>query len=386
MTALVTFWVSVGLIAYTYFLFPLLIVVRGWLRPRPFTAGDTEADLAILLAAYNEQESIGGCIESLLNLDYPKERMRIVVASDGSTDRTEDIVRQYADRGVQLMVGPRRGKIETLNETVPALQGEVLVFTDANIHFRRDALRALVRPFADPAVGGVAGNPIYVRDLQQSLTADGECAYWGFERVMRMCQGAAGHVTSANGAIYALRRHLFRPVPRGASDDFVISTQVIAQGHRLVYTDTARALELVPIKAKTEFSRKVRLVTVGLYSVWVMRGLLNPFRHGFYAWQVAWQKVLRRLMVIPLILLLLISPWLWVLGPFYRCCVVGQAAFYTLALLGLALRDTRPGGSKILTLPFFFCMANVAALVAVINLVRGKRFEVWTPTRASESS
>ena len=385
MIALGIFWISVGLLLYTYLLFPLLLLLRGRLIHRPYAAADCTPELTVLVAACNEEAYIGACIDSLLAQDYPGDRMRIVIASDGSTDATEEVVRGYADRGVQLMAGPRRGKIETLNRTVPQLGGELIVFADAGTRFKSDALRELTRPFADASVGGVAGNQIYTREAKKSLTADGECAYWNLDRRLKEAQSRAGHVTSATGAIYAIRRRLFRTIPCGATDDFFVTTQVIAQGARLVYANEAQAFESVALETRTEFRRKTRIITQGLYALWVMRRLLNPFRYGFYSFQLAWQKFLRRLMVLPLLAILLVSPWIWSHGPLYQLAVIGQAVFYAAALIGPALQHISPGRSKLLTLPFFFCMVNLAALLAFIDTLRGKRIGAWSPTRGTET-
>ncbi|MFT5497006.1 MAG: cellulose synthase/poly-beta-1,6-N-acetylglucosamine synthase-like glycosyltransferase [Kiritimatiellia bacterium] len=385
MIGLVLFWCSFGLMVYTLFLFPIVILLRGRWCKKDYRVEDITPSLTVVVCAYNEEGYIGARIENLLASHYPMDQLHIIVGSDGSTDRTEEIVRSYADRGVQLIPGQRQGKISMLNDCLEQAKGALVVFTDANTHFKPDTLRELVKPFADEAVGGVAGNQIYTRDQEQSLTADGECAYWNFDRMMKLAQSGAGHITSATGAIYAIRRALFQPIPMGATDDFMVSTGVISQGARLVYRDEAQAFEPVAIKAQTEFLRKVRVITQGLYAVKCRRELLNPFRYGYYAFQITWHKLLRRLLVFPLLGMLFASPWIWTQGRIYQAVVLLQLAFYGAALLGFGLRKTRLGCNKLLTLPFYFCLVNGAALLAAFNMLRGRRIGVWITTRKADT-
>jgi cellulose synthase/poly-beta-1,6-N-acetylglucosamine synthase-like glycosyltransferase len=378
------FWSSLGLILGSYLVFPILVLVRGALARRSVRCGDATPRLSVVVVAHNEEEHIGARIEDLLAQDYPTEAVEIIVGSDGSDDRTESIARSYADRGVSLVASPRRGKIPTLNDAVACATGELLVFTDANTRFRSDALRRLVRPFADPEVGGVAGNQVYTRGDAHSATADGELAYWSFDRLLKQAQSRAGSITSATGALYAIRRAQFRPVPEGVTDDFVISTRVIAQGRRLVFAADAVAIEPVAVGTGTEFRRKVRVITQGLHAVRAMRELLDPFRHGFYSFQLAWHKLARRLIVLPMLAVLLVFPWLWTAGPLYRGATIAIFAFLALALAGFSLRRTQWARWKLLTLPFYFCLVNLAALFAVLNVLRGRRIGLWAPSREND--
>jgi cellulose synthase/poly-beta-1,6-N-acetylglucosamine synthase-like glycosyltransferase len=255
------------------------------------------------------------------------------------------------------------------------------VFTDANTVFAGNALRALVSPFCDPQVGGVAGNQVYLRGETPSSTADGECWYWSFDRLLKEYQSRAGNVVSATGAIYAIRRSLFQPIPGDAMDDFMVSTGVIAQGRRLVFAADALAYEAVAVQADIEYGRKLRIIAQGLRAVQLRRRLLNPWRHGFYAVQLLWHKVLRRLMVIPLLVLLMTSPMMWTTGLFYQAAVVSQGLFYSLSLAGFVLRGTHLGRSKVFAVPFYFCLVNFAALVSLWNMLAGRRVRNWEPNR-----
>lgn len=377
--ALILFWIAVALLAYSYVIFPLIVVLRGRFFRQPYKTADITPPVSIIIAAYNEQNDIGAKLNNMLALDYPRDKVEIIVASDGSEDDTNKIVAGFADRGVKLLALPRQGKAGALNSAVAAATGEILVFSDANSMFAEGALRALVAPFADPEVGGVAGNQRYLPRSATVASNDGEQSYWNFDRQLKVSQSKAGNAISATGAIYAIRRSLFRTVPTGVTDDFVTSTSVIAQGYRLVFAPAAVAYEPVAGSSDREFGRKVRIMTRGLRAVLVMRELLNPFRHGFYAWQLFSHKVLRRLMFVPLIALLLVNPFLWNDGIFYPITLLLQLGFYGCALLGWLLANTRLGSLKIFSIPYFFCLIYAAALVATVNILRGRTIDRWQP-------
>jgi cellulose synthase/poly-beta-1,6-N-acetylglucosamine synthase-like glycosyltransferase len=380
--ALVLFWGALALIMYTYVFFPMLIVLRGLLWRRPHKSAEITPGVSLMIAAYNEADSIAAKLDNSLSLDYPRDRLQVVVVSDGSNDGTDGIVSEYARQGVKLLSLPRQGKVPALNTAVEACaDNEILVFSDANTIYAPDAIRALVRPFADAEVGGVAGNQCYISD-HSTATGDGERSYWNFDRILKQYESRAGNTISATGAIYAIRRSLFQPVALGLVDDFVISTQVIAQGYRLVFAPDAVAYEPVAGSSRAEFDRKARTILLGLRSVLAMRELLNPFEYGFYALQLFSHKVLRRLMFFPLLVLLLASPLLWNKGVFYQVATLAQGAFYASGILGALIGGMRLGKLKVFTLPFFFCMANAASLVATLRLLGGHRIDRWEPTKA----
>ena len=337
--------------------------------------------MTIVLAAHNEAVGIGAKLENVLSLEYSSEKLEVVVASDGCDDGTNEIVKNFEDARVRLLALPRCGKAAALNAAANTANGEILVFSDANSMYAPDALRALVRPFADPAVGGVAGDQRYVGDGRVDAISAGEQRYWNLDRMLKDAESRAGDVISATGAIYAVRRSLFREIPSGVTDDFYTSTGVIAQGYRLVFAPEAVAFEPVASTAELEFGRKVRIMSRGLRGVIVRRELLDPRRHGFYAVQLLTHKLLRRTMTVPLGVLAVTSPLLWRRGRLYRAATLAQAALYGLGGAGILLADKPLGRRKAFMLPAFFCFVNVAALRATWNIVRGRRIDRWEPKR-----
>ena len=375
------FWSAVGTVVTTYVLFPLFVLARARLHPRPHESAEITPSVTLIVAAHNEAADIGAKLENILALDYPADRLQVVIASDGSDDGTDEIVRRFARSGVQLLSLPRAGKAAALNAAAAVAEGEILVFSDANSIYAADAVRALVKPFADPTVGGVAGDQRYVDDLASGPVSSGEQGYWDFDRVMKRAESCADNVISATGAIYAVRARLFGQVPEGVTDDFYTSTGVIAQGFRLVFAPDAVAFEPVARSANLEFSRKVRVMTRGLRAVLLRRALLNPRRHGLYSVQLFAHKVLRRVMVFPLAAIAVTSPLLWRRGVLYRTATLLQAGFYGLGGLGMMLSHRQVGRRKILMLPAFFCFVNAAAARATWNAVSGRRIDRWEPQR-----
>ena len=379
MIAASVFWGSLGFLLYTYLGFPLLLAVRAKLFPRPFRRAEDTPMVTILFAAYNEEAEIVNKLANLRALDYPAERINVVIASDGSTDETASCARAHADERTQVLDLPRGGKNAALNAALELATGDVVVFTDADAMLAPDALRNLVAPLADPEVGAVGGDFHYLVPGEDPARGLGERSYWSVDRSWKQMQSRAGSMTSATGQLHALRRELATPIPDGVMDDVVLSTSAIAVGLRLVFAADAVATSPTAPGEGVEFRRKVRNAILGLRAVAYRRALLNPFRHGFYALQLLSHKVLRRLLPVPLVALLASSAVLD--GPVYRTALLVQLAMHTLALLGLVLHRTRLGRLKILRLPFFLDLVASAMAAAFVQLLFAPRTARWTPAR-----
>lgn len=375
------FWGSVATLAYVTALFPSLVVLRGLLRPGPKvpTTATVMPSVSIVIAARNEVSCIRAKVERLLALDYAAE-LEVIVASDGSDDGTDGEVAAVGDPRVHLLSLPRAGKAAALNAAVRRARGDVLVFTDANSWFADGALQALVAPFADEGVGGVAGDQRYVRAGAAPGTGDGERAYWSLERMLKMAESRAGSTISATGAIYAVRRELVGDVPPDVTDDFYISTGVIGAGRRLVFAPTAAAYEQVAGSARLEYSRKVRVMTRGLAAVRSRSSLLDPRRTGFYAMQLLTHKVLRRLLAVPALGVIVFGVPLRRRHIAYRMVVLGALGFASAGALGTVAAPRREGRLPLpLALPAYACLCSAASLRAWWNVLRGHAIAHWEP-------
>jgi len=378
------FWLATSVLAATYVGMPLLTIIRGRVLRRPHVTADITPSVSVIIAAHNEVAVIGERIENLLALDYPEDALEIVIASDGSTDGTDAVVARYEDQRVRLIRPGRVGKGATLEAGVAASSGDILVFSDANSQYAPGAMRALVRSFADPQVGGVAGNQVYLPKGASDADATelGERGYWDFDRLLKLSQSAAGSVTCGTGAIYAIRRVHFGPIPEGITDDMLNTIRVVDAGSRLVFDADAVAYEPVAPSGQLEFRRKVRIMTRSFRCLLLMRRLFDPRRSGWYAVQLFWHKVMLRTAALPLVALAVVAPTLWRHGPIYQVATVGQVACYSLAAAGIALVRRPIGRHPALAVPAYFTLVNIASMRALLNLIRGERIDRWIPERA----
>jgi cellulose synthase/poly-beta-1,6-N-acetylglucosamine synthase-like glycosyltransferase len=380
----IVFWCLAAVIAYTYAGYPLVVLAAGTILRREIRKGNARPSLSVVVAAYDEADGIEARIRNLLASAYPSDRLEVVVASDGSTDDTVRLASRFAPDRVRVLDLPRAGKAAALARGAAEARGDVLVFTDANTVFHRDALAALASNFADPDVGGVAGHTAYDVLDETEAAGRGEGLYWRYDTWLKRLETRTGSVVSAHGGMHAVRRELFRPVEDPAvTDDFAISTAVVAQGRRLVFEPRALGYEQPMTSTGSEFQRRVRLMTRGMRGIVLRRELLNPFRHGFYSVAFASRKVLRRLVPLTFLPLLVTSVVLALSGDGagYTLFAAAQLLVVAAAVLGWTLRRTFVGRSPLLYAPFFFCMANLASVVALWNVVRGRRVERWTPQR-----
>jgi GT2 family glycosyltransferase len=372
------FVVSLGLVAYIYAGYPALVAVRARMRPRPVHRAPVRPPVTVIIPAFNEAGVIEAKIWNTFALDYPADRLEILIVSDGSTDETEAIVRRYESPRLRLLVQARQGKAFALNRAARAAANEILVFTDANTELGRDALAHLVESFADPEVGGVAGNKRYRPAGADDGTGRGEGSYWRFDSWQKLCESRAGSVFAADGALYAVRRDLYVPIRDPAqADDMAISVQIVLQGHRLVFEPQAIAYEEAPGDRFREFGRKVRITNHSL------RALLNLRRKlwtsGFYSVQLLSHKFVRHLSPVLLLMLLLSSGLLARSSPLFQLALAGQLGLYGLGALGLLIGRGTARAGRFLVMPAYFCLVNAAALRGIVAVLQGRRLRVWTP-------
>lgn len=371
------------LAGYAYVGYPVLLKLLSRLRPRPVVLQDPEEwpTISLSVPAYNEEASIRATIESLLALDYPAGRCQIVIISDASTDRTDEIVLEYATRGVDLLrLGNRSGKTAAENAAASRLRGDIVVNTDATIRILPGSLKPLIRAFQDPTVGVASGRDVSVGDVNQESTR-GESRYVGYEMWLRSLETACGSIVGASGCFYAIRRELHQNLfPEALSRDF--ASALVAREHGLRAVSVDQALCLVPrsVSLRREFHRKVRTMARGLETLWYKRHLLNPLRYGIFAWMLATHKLFRWL-VFPAVPLALIGLILLSTHSLAAAAVLGLVV--VAGLLGVtAMRwpEERPMPRPI-ALCGFLVAGHVAGLLAWWKALRGERNPIWEPTR-----
>lgn len=367
------FWISLAIAGYAYMGYPLLLALTCRRERTPPSKDGRLPSVTLFIPVRNEERVIRAKIENCLALDYPRDRLEIIVASDGSTDRTTVIVGEYVTRGVILDAQPRwEGKNRVLNRVLPKARGEVLVFSDANAMLRPDALRQLIRHFADSAVGLVAGHLKYIRAKGNS-TARGEALYFIYERLLKQLEGRRGAVVNANGALYAVRKALASPLPPEVPNDFFHALYVGARGHRVVFEPQAIVEERATGSLREEFHRRVRIVSRSLRTVLFLVSS-GEVRWGPQSFYLISHKVIRWALPFPLLVMLLTSALLP--GPVYRAALLAQLVFYGLAVLG-ALGHRQRILSRVCFVPFYFCLVNLAAVVGIVRCLVWRAPAVW---------
>ena len=375
--ALIVFWFCLAVCVYIYFGYPALLWVLSRVRARPVLEGEVFPLATFVIAAYNEERNIAAKIENTLGLDYPADKIEVLVMSNGSVDRTNEIVRGFTDPRVQLIALPQPGKMEALNEGARLSRGEVLVFTDADFLLDHHTLREIGRKFADPEVGGVCGarNTSVVRE--GDATGEGEGMYARWDKWQKVRESRIGSVFAADGLLYAIRRSLYIPITDPAqSDDMAISMRVVTQGYRLLYEPRATAYEKAVVKASEEFRRKIRITN---HSVSALLKLGAPLvTSGFYSVELLSHKLIRHFIAYFLIPLFISNVFLATTSLFYLVTLAGQLAIYGLAFLGAVLRNRPIGRSRFFTVPYYFCFVNAAAFFGILTMLRKHKTTAWS--------
>ncbi|BAV34011.1 glycosyl transferase [Sulfuricaulis limicola] len=361
--------------AYHYFVYPLAVMIISRLRAINARPVDEEPGITFVIAAYNEAKVIREKIVNTLALDYPREKLEIIVVADGSSDATPAIVAEFADRNVICLFDPeRRGKSHALNRAVAASRGEVVVLSDANNEFSRDALRWLVRALSRPSAGGVSGAKRIVENRDRAASM-GDSLYWRYESMIKLAESRLGGTVAADGEIFAIRRALYRPIPPEViNDDAFLTMAVVLQGCRVFYEPRATATEEASISIAEDFRVKVRMVAGG-YQFLAMHWLALAGT-GWFAFKFVSHKILRWLMPLFLIVLLLISVLRSGELP-YASLLIAQALFYGLAALGW-LVPAACQASRLVYVPFYFTTMNLAAFAGLVKFLRGRQGVLWS--------
>jgi cellulose synthase/poly-beta-1,6-N-acetylglucosamine synthase-like glycosyltransferase len=376
----IVFWSALALIAFAYCGYPLVILVLARIVRHPVRRAPIEPTVTFLITAYNEARGIADKLEQTLGLDYPRDKLEILVASDGSTDGTDDVVRGYADRGVRLLrVEGRVGKTETQNQAVRQARGEILLFSDATTHYSAQAIRHIAANFADPQVGGVGGRYEYHNPTGAAIGLGG-ILFARFDNAIRRMQTSIRTVTGCSGCIYAIRRALYEPLPADIISDLCEPLKVLEKGYRIVYEPAAVAVEETTARAREEFGMRVRVIVRGMRGMLYMKALFNPLRYPFVAFQLLAHKVLRWNVPSLLLIVLASNALLAGQGPVYLAGLLLQLLFYAIAALG-ALAERRRLRLGPLAVPLYFVTINLAALVATVRLWRGHRAVTWETVR-----
>lgn len=379
------FFSSVGLLVYVYVGYPLLVWSVSRLAPRNVLRSAYEPTVTIVIAAYNEARDIRSKLENTLTIDYPPDKLEIIVASDSSTDRTDDIVREFAGKGVKLFrQDERKGKTSAQNLAVEKATGEIILFSDATTLYEPGVLRAMLPNFADASVGCVAGKLVYVDD-SGSRIGRGAKSYWSYETLLKQSESTACSLVGTSGCLYAVRRSAYIPMYPEACSDFLISTLVYKQGLRTVFEPAAVCTEETNREFRKEFQMRVRVTVRTLTDLWRNAEMLNPVKTGFFAVQLVSHKILRYAVPFMLIGMWLSSGFLAMYSQVFLAIFSVQTLFYAFALAGMAL-ETFGTSSRIFAVPLYFALVNTASFIAFYKVLRGEKIVSWETVRTKTST
>jgi len=375
----VLLWGSIAVLAYIYAGYPLVVLTLGRLFPRRVLQGPALPTVTAIVAAYNEGQHIESKLHNILTLDYPPDRLDVIVASDASSDETDRIVGEFSATNVHLLrVDGRQGKTACQNAAAAAAKGEVLLFTDATTALDDKSLRAIVRNFQDSQVGCVAGRLVYVTQGDDA-TGRGGTSYWGYETALRMAESALGSLIGVSGCLYAVRRSAYRPISPELISDFVIAMDMREQGLRTVLEPAAVCIEETLDRADRELSMRIRVGLRSLSALATRRRFLNPLHYGLFAWQLWSHKLLRYLSPL-FVLLALVTNIALALQGRHELLMALQAA-----ALGAGMIGFLPGRlfrhSRLMAQPYYFLLTNVASAISLVRFLRGERVVTWTPLR-----
>jgi cellulose synthase/poly-beta-1,6-N-acetylglucosamine synthase-like glycosyltransferase len=380
------FWTSFTLLVYIYLGYPILAAARAKLWARPRRRGRFEPTVSIVVVAHNEADRIRARIENLLALDYPRHKLQIVIGSDGSTDGTADRAARYEGLGVTVRAfHQHRGKPAVVNALVAIASGDIVLFADARQRFEAQALRELVANFADPRVGAASGELMIDTTDATASAGHGATFYWRYEKFIRNAEAQADSTIGATGAIYAIRRKLFEPIPEDTLlDDVVIPLRIVRKGYRVVFEPNARAYDQASSTARQEFVRKTRTIA-GTFQLLAREAwLLNPLRNRLWLATVS-HKVLR--LALPVLHATLLASTILAAGSGFLDALLGaQLAFYAAAAVGLAQRDARRRW-LVFTAPCTVCLLLWATVVGFYRFAMHRQQVTWervpAPTTAS---
>lgn len=367
------FWISAAWLFYVFAGYPLALWAIGWFRRSRYASRrDFAPTVSVLISARNEEKDIAWKIKETLGWDYPAGELEVLVASDASEDRTDDILASISDPRLRLVRNTQRaGKNNSLNRLAALARGQLFFFTDANSHIPADCLRQMVRHFADARVGCVTGCE-REEDINRSGMSAGGGSYLGYESLINSLESALGSVLICDGSVFCIRRELFTPLQPDLANDLELPVRIGSQGYAVLYEPAAYSTEKNTSSPQEEFRRRRRICGQGILAAWRLRNRIR----GLRAWQFASRKLLRWFALVPMAAALLASAVL----PrqlLFGGLLILQLAFYFAAIAGWYLVTRTNFQSRLVALPFYFMLINLGAVAGFLDACRGRRFSVW---------
>jgi len=383
----ILFWLCLGLIFYSYVGYGIVVIfllkVRQIFRGGKKLSSEEksqelfEPEVAFHVAAYNEKDIIDEKVQNSFSIDYPKEKLKIRFITDGSTDGTQNVLKSYEHIEV-LHEDKRAGKIAAMNRAMKFVNEPIVIFSDANAMLNKGAVREIVKHYTDPTIGAVSGEKRIVQQEMESASGSGEGLYWKYESFLKRKDAELYSAMGAAGELFSVRTELFEEMePDTLLDDFMISFRIAKRGYRIMYEPNGYAQEAPSSSVKEELKRKIRISAGGIQSIVRLKELLNIFRYKMLTFQYVSHRVLRWTVTpLSLVLVFLLNLWLIPAGVIYKTLMVCQVAFYVLALAGWFF-ESKKVRIKLLFIPFYFSMMNMAVFLGFFRYLRGKQNVLW---------
>lgn len=377
-------WLSILLLLYAYIGYPFTIALLSLIFRNKVKTREIIPHVSIIITAFNEEKDIENKLKNCFDLDYPGQKLEIIVASDGSTDKTDEIVRRYekSDTLVPVIlhrVEGRLGKTAAQNSAVKICQGEIIVFSDAASMYDRKAIKKIARNYADPTVGAVSGMYNYIKE-GSSAAGLATIIFWKFENFIKSCQTKIKTITGCCGCIYSLRKNLYTDLPPEIISDLVEPLMILKKGYRIVFEPEALALEETAGNSKDEFKMRIRVIVRGMNGMLFVRDLFNLRKYPFVAFQLISHKLIRWIVPIFAIIVFISNAFLVRDSGFYMFMFLLQMIFYGFAFTGFIME--RKGVHKaIFYLPLYFCIVNLASLISIFKVINKQNIVTWQTNR-----
>lgn len=378
----ILFWILLVIILYTFAGYPVVLYVLQRVISKDKSQSELEEwpEITLFIAAYNEADEVDKKIQNTRNLDYPKDKLKQLWITDGSTDRTNELLAKYPEVKV-LFTPERRGKTAAINRGMQEVTTPFVIFCDANTNLSFNTPKTIIQAFHNPRVGCVAGEKKIYQPEDGSAASTGEGAYWHYESTLKKWDAHINTAIGAAGELFAIRTPLFQPLPEDTLlDDFILSMRLVTKGYKIAYTPEAYAQEKASLNTREELKRKIRIAAGGFQSMSRLTTLLNPFRHGLTSWQYISHRVLRWA-VTPFLL-----PVVWFINALltlqfphnnlYLTLLTLQTLFYILAAIGWKLEDNYQM-PKLLFIPYYFCLMNYAAIAGWFRYINKEQSVNW---------
>ena len=374
----IIFFIIIFLTVYSYVIYPCILYILSCFFDNTVSYKDNSLPLTLIISAFNEEDVIEDKIKNCLELDYPNDLLEIIVVSDNSTDNTDKIVKSYEDKGVVLLSPPeRRGKTSGLNAALLQAKGEIVVFTDADAIFPRSTLKKMLASFANPEVGLVTGSTEYYTESSDEMV-ETSGIYTKLERYTKFYESKIGSCVGADGAVFAIRKKLYKPLRDDDINDLVIPLNIVQQNYRVILNEDITCSETASSSSKNEFNRQIRITNRTLRAVFRHADLFNFFKYPFFSFELLSHKLIRLSIPFFLISLVPLNIILLQQSLLYSFIFMVQVLFYLVALYGF-FQDRLSNKTNITTFVYHFILIQLSILIGWINYFLGKKQVTLNP-------